>query len=180
MTLEQRIVALAAAVGADIKALTTALTGYITGAAVAATYAPKASPVFTGVCSVQAILETATITNSAPASTTAFDVSTQAVCYYTTAANQNFTLNVRGNSTTSLNAVMQTGQACTVALLVTNGGTAYYPTGFQIDGNSVTPKWQGGAAPTAGNARSVDIYSLTIVKTGSAAFTVFASQTKFA
>jgi hypothetical protein len=68
----------------------------------------------------------------------------------------------------------------TCAFLVTNGATAYYQTGFQVDGSAVTPKWQGGTAPTAGNASSIDIYSYTIVKTGNAAFTVFASITKFA
>jgi hypothetical protein len=50
----------------------------------------------------------------------------------------------------------------------------------QVDGSSVTPKWQGGTAPTAGNASSIDTYSYTIIKTGSAAFTILASQTKFA
>jgi hypothetical protein len=63
---------------------------------------------------------------------------------------------------------------------VTNGLTPYYQTAFQIDGSSVTPKWQNGTAPSAGNASSIDIYSYTIVKTGDAAFTAFGSQTKFA
>ena len=68
----------------------------------------------------------------------------------------------------------------TLAFLVTQGSTAYYNSAVQVDGNSVTPKWQGGIAPTTGNASSIDVYTYTIVKTGSAAFTVFASQTKFA
>ena len=63
---------------------------------------------------------------------------------------------------------------------MTQGATAYYNNGWQIDGTPVVPKWQGGTAPTAGNASSIDVYTYTIVKTGSAAFTVFASQTKFA
>jgi hypothetical protein len=50
----------------------------------------------------------------------------------------------------------------------------------QVDGTTVTPKYQGGTAYAAGNASSVDVYMYTIVKTGSAAFTVFTSQTKFA
>jgi hypothetical protein len=75
---------------------------------------------------------------------------------------------------------MSTGQSMTVAFLVTQGSTAYYNNVVQVDGSAVTPKWQGGTAPTAGNASSVDIYSYTIVKTGNAAFTVFASVTKFA
>jgi len=32
---------------------------------------------------------------------------------------------------------------------------------------------------TAGNASSIDAYSYTIVKTGSATFTVFTAQTQF-
>ena len=51
---------------------------------------------------------------------------------------------------------------------------------MQIDGNSVTPKWSGGTAPTAGNASSIDVYTFVVIKTASATFTVLASQTKFA
>jgi hypothetical protein len=75
---------------------------------------------------------------------------------------------------------MAIGQSMTVAFLVTNGTTAYRPTVFQVDGTAVTPKWQGGTAPTAGNASSIDVYVFTIIKTASATFTVLASQTKFA
>jgi len=74
---------------------------------------------------------------------------------------------------------MSTGQAVTVVFLVTQGATAYYNNAFTIDGNSVTPKYQGGTAWTSGNASGIDAYSYTIVKTGSAAFTVFAAQTQF-
>jgi hypothetical protein len=68
----------------------------------------------------------------------------------------------------------------TVAFLVTNGATAYYNSAVQVDGSSVTPKWQGGTAPTAGNASSVDVYSYTVIKTADATFTALASQTQFA
>ena len=49
-----------------------------------------------------------------------------------------------------------------------------------IDGVSITPEWQGGAAPTAGNASSIDVYTYTIIKTGDATFTALAAQTQFA
>jgi hypothetical protein len=75
---------------------------------------------------------------------------------------------------------MSIGQSITVAFLVTQGSTAYYNNVVQIDGNAVTPKYQGGTAWTGGNASSIDAYTYTIVKTGNAAFTVFASQTRFA
>ena len=64
--------------------------------------------------------------------------------------------------------------------MVTNGSTAYYPTAFQIDGVSVTPKWSGGTAPSSGNANTIDVYTFTIIKTASATYTVLGAQTKFA
>jgi hypothetical protein len=75
---------------------------------------------------------------------------------------------------------MATGESLTIAFLVTNGSTGYYQSGFQVDGSAITPKWQGGTAPNAGNASSIDIYSITIIKTADATFTAFAAQTKFA
>lgn len=129
--------------------------------------------------SIQALIEKATITGSAPISTTNFDVQTQAVEYYTSNATTNFTLNVRGNSSTTLNSIMSTGQAVTIALVVTCGSTAYYANAMTIDGSSVTPKWQGGATPSAGFASSLNVYVYTIIKTASGTFTVLASQTKF-
>ena len=138
------------------------------------------TPTFSTYGSIKALFETATVTGSAPSSTTNFDVVTQAVQYYTSNASTNFTLNIRGDGSTTLNSILSTGQSVTCTLLVTNGGTAYYPTAFQIDGSSVTPKWANGVAPAAGNTSSVDIYSFVVVKTASATYTVFASQSKFA
>jgi hypothetical protein len=124
--------------------------------------------------------EVTTISATAATGTINYDVTTQSVLYYTTNASANFTVNFRASSGTSLNTLMTTGQAVTVVFLVTNGATAYYNNALTIDGSSVTPKYQGGTAWSAGNASSIDAYSYTIVKTGSATFTVFASQTKFA
>ena len=123
--------------------------------------------------------EVTTVSATAATGTINYDVTTQSVLYYTTSASANWTVNVRGNGTTSLNTLMSTGQALTVVFLVTQGATAYYNNAFTIDGNSVTPKYQGGTAWTSGNASGIDAYSYTIVKTGSAAFTVFAAQTQF-
>ena len=124
--------------------------------------------------------ETATVSATAATGTINYDALTQVVLYYTTNASGNFTVNFRGSSTVSLDSLMSTGQSLSATFLVTNGSTAYYNSAVTIDGNSVTPKWQGGSAPTSGNASSVDGYTYVIVKTGSATFTVFASQTKFA
>jgi hypothetical protein len=126
------------------------------------------------------ILETATVSATAATGTINYDAITQSVLYYTTDASGNFTVNFRGDGTTSLNTLMATGESISSTFLVTNGATAYYNSAVNVDGSAVTPKWQGGTAPTAGNASSIDVYTYVIVKTASATFTVFASVTKFA
>ena len=134
-----------------------------------------ASDAFTGP------IETTTVSATAATGTINFDCITQGVLYYTTNASANFTLNFRGNSSTTLNSLLATGQAISVVFLNTNGATPYYANAFQIDGVTVTPKWSGGVAPTAGNASAVDSYSFTIIKTATSTYTVLAGgATKFA
>lgn len=123
--------------------------------------------------------EAVTVSATAATGTINFDVTTQSILYYTTDATGDWTLNVRASSGTTLNSALNTGESVTIAFMTTQGPATYYQTGLTIDGNSVTPKWQGGVAPTTGNPNSVDIYLLTIIKTGSATFSAFASQTRF-
>ena len=129
---------------------------------------------------LSAAAETVTIAATAATGTVNFDVSTQSILYYTSNASANWTLNIRGSSSVTLNSIMATGQSVTVTHLVTQGSTAYYNSAVTVDGTSVTPKWSGGTAPSAGNTNSVDVYTYTLFKTGSGSFTVFASQTRYA
>jgi len=126
------------------------------------------------------IAETTNIVASAPTATTAFYVNSGAVQYYTSNTTTNFTLNLAFSSGTSMNTALSVGDTVTVTLMVTNGSTAYYPNVIQIDGTTVTPKWQNGSAPSAGNASSLDIYCFAVIKTASATYTVIGSQSKFA
>jgi len=123
--------------------------------------------------------ETVEIVAAGSTGTINVDTLTASVEYYTGAATANWTLNVRGSSTTTLNSTMAVGEQISIVYLNTNTGTAYYPTGFTIDGSAVTPKWLGGTAPSSGNINSIDVYVYTIIKTASG-FTVLASQNKFA
>jgi hypothetical protein len=116
--------------------------------------------------------ERMTVSATAATGTINFDAVTQGVLYYTSNASANWTLNVRGSSGATLDSILATGDAITVAFLVTNGSTAYRHTAMTIDGTSVTPKWSGGTAPASGNASSIDAYSFTIIKTASATYTV--------
>jgi len=129
---------------------------------------------------VTGLLETAYIAGSAIASSQNIDIATSTSWWFTTSATANFTLNFRGNSSTTLNSILATGQTVTVVVANTNGSTGYYPTAFTIDGSSVSPKWQGGTAPSTGDASAIDAYVFTILKTASATYTVIASATKFA
>jgi hypothetical protein len=126
--------------------------------------------------------ELATISATAATGTVNLDVSTSSVLIYTTNASGNWTLNVRGNNTTTLDSIMSTGEQISVVFQSPNGATAYYPTALNIDGTAVgvTLKWLGGSAPASGNINSTDVYVYTIIKTGAATFTVLASQNRFA
>lgn len=125
--------------------------------------------------------ENCTVSATAATGTINFDTITQGVLYYTSNASANWTVNFRGDGSNTLSSRLAVGDSITCVFLVTQGGTAYYNSAVQIDGSSVTPKWQGGTAPTAGNASSIDAYSYTIIKTAATpTYTVFASQTKFA
>jgi len=129
---------------------------------------------------IEEVFEKVTVSATAATGTVNYDALTQAVLYYTSNSSGNWTLNVRGDSGQTMDSTMATGESVTFAFLVTNGGTAYYQTSFTIDGNAVTPKWSGGTAPSSGNASSIDVYTITVIKTGSATFTALAAQTKFA
>ena len=133
-----------------------------------------------GAGKIQQLTEKMTIAATGTTGTVNFDVITQAVLYHTAASAGNFTVNFRGDGSNSLNNIMDTGESLTVAFLTTNTGTPYYNNAVTIDGSSVTPEWQGGTAPSGGNANSIDVYTYTIIKTGDAAFTALAAQSQFA
>lgn len=133
-----------------------------------------------GTTSIYETVEKAAVSGSALTGTVNFNWLDGAVVLYTANASANWTLNVRGNGSTTLNSSLATNDSITIAVLATQGATAYYQSAMQIDGTAVTPKWAGGTAPTAGNANSIDVYTFTIIKTASATYTVLASQTKFA
>ena len=134
---------------------------------------------FNGTGKIQAVKEKVTVTAVATTGTTNFDFLTQAVLYHTTTATGQFTLNLRGSSSTTLANMLSVGESVTGAFLNTN--TTFYVSTITIDGSStnVTLEYQGGSAPTSGNA-GIDVYSFTAIKTATTpAYTILASQTQF-
>jgi hypothetical protein len=125
--------------------------------------------------------ERTTVSTSAATATTNFDADTQGVLYLTGSNTSNWTLNVRGSGSTTLNSKLAVGDSLSIIFIATNGVTAYRHTAMTIDGSAQTVNWSGGTAPAAGNASSKDAYSFTIFKTASATFTVFgAGPVKYA
>jgi hypothetical protein len=127
-----------------------------------------------GTLDIEEVYEKVTVQTSTTGTIT-FDTTAQAVELYTADQTANRTINF-----SNVNANLATGQSLSVAVLLTNGATPYYLNVYQVDGSAVTPKWQGGTAPSAGNASGIDSYNFTIIKTADATFTVLASQTQFA
>ena len=158
------------------------VTGLTAGAGI--TITNPSGPVPTIAISTGATLtspkETANISAVAATGAINLDVLTAAVNIRTVNATGNWTINVRGDGSTTLNSIMATGEQISVVFESPNGATAYYPTAFNIDGSAVVPKWLGGTAPSSGNINSTDVYVYTIRKTGAATFTVIASQSRFA
>jgi hypothetical protein len=158
------------------------VTGLTAGAGI--TITNPSGPVPTIAISTGATLtspeETVTISGTAATGAINVDVLTSAVNIRTSNASGNWTLNVRGDGSTTLDSLMAVGSQISVVFETPNGATAYYPTAFSVDGSAVVPKWLGGTAPSSGNINSTDVYVYTIRKTGAATFTAIASQSKFA
>jgi hypothetical protein len=108
-----------------------------------------------------------------------YDVLTQAVYYQNVALGSNFTVNIRGDSSNALNSILSVGESATIALITKQNNTTFYNNVIQVDGTTVTAIYQGGSAPTTGNASSHDVYTYTAIKTAASTYTVLAAQTQF-
>ena len=97
----------------------------------------------------------------------------------TTAETATSTPNIRVSASVSLNSVLDVGDTIVVTVMTTAAAGAY-SANWTIDGAAVTEKWVGAAAPSAGGAAGIDTYSLTITKTGNAAFNVIGNVTNAA
>lgn len=133
---------------------------------------------FNGGGKFQQVNEKVNTSATAATGTINFDVIDGAIQNFTTNASANWTFNLRGNSTVTLNDYLDDGESITVAHIVPQAATAYYANVVQIDGTTVTPKWIGGA-PTEGTASATDAYTYTAIKTAANTYTVLAQISAF-
>ena len=92
-----------------------------------------------------------------------------------------FTANSSANSTVNFSGLagVPVGNTASFVVIVPNSTSPKYISAYQVDGNSVTPKWQGGA-PIGGTSANTDIYSFTVIKTAATpTYNVFASVASF-
>lgn len=122
--------------------------------------------------------ELVTINATGAANTINYDVKTSQVILYQGNATANVTLNIRGDSGTTLNNTLANNESVTVAIAITNNASPFYISATQIDGNSVTPKWQG-VAPSAGTPSAIDVYVYNVIKSNANTYTVLASKSAF-
>ena len=99
------------------------------------------------------------------------------VHYFTTQETTTSTPNII--SGTGINTDMSIGDAITVTV-TTTAAAAGYSANWTIDGVAVTEEWNGGSAPSAGGSSGYDMYTLNIIKTASATYTVLANVVNFA
>ena len=142
------------------------------------------SPVITGPYESVGISATA-LSGSVAAS---IAISTNAVYYYTANPTAAWALNITNAPTT-------TGQCATVAILVNNGATAYLPSNITVNtvqagasssvlpvqgatNNSITSYYQSGVSWVA-DASTLDVYTISVICTGSSAWTLLLGLTKF-
>tara|TARA_R100001224_G_scaffold10060_4_gene5165 strand:+ start:2565 stop:3719 length:1155 start_codon:yes stop_codon:yes gene_type:complete len=97
------------------------------------------------------------------------------VHYFTTTETTTSTPNITASA--GINTIMSTGDTMTVTL-ITTAAAGGYSAQLTIEGAATTENWIGGEVPAAGGASGVDIYSYTIIKTGSAAYTVIGNLSK--
>jgi hypothetical protein len=134
---------------------------------------------FLGTGKIQQVKEKVSVFATATTGTINYNFLDQAVLFHTTVATGQFTINLRGSSSTTLNNMLSVGESITGVFMNTN--TTFYVSTITIDGSStnVVLEYQGGSAPTSGNA-GIDVYSFTAIKTSTTpAYTLLASQTQF-
>jgi hypothetical protein len=127
------------------------------------------NPTFTGTTGLQQITEVMSPKTGATG-VVVHDFLTAAIFYHTSPAS-NFTVNIT-NVPTTIN------QVTTVSLIITQGGTGYYPNVLQIDGTAQTINWIGNVTPTPSVNRN-DIVSFTLIRTAAPAWIVTGAITGY-
>ena len=119
------------------------------------------------------------VSNSSNSGGTNIDLLTSSVWLFTSSNNGNWTPNFRGNSTTSLDSIMSTGQVIVATIISQNGASSGYASNMNIDGSGQTEYWSNDETPDErGGTSGYDVYQYSIIKTGGGnSYLVLANRT---
>ena len=95
-----------------------------------------------------------------------------------------FTGNESGTNTinfTGVHAALASGQNVSFTVILTPNNSGYI-NAVQVDGQAITPQWSGGSAPSSGGSSGRDVYTFTILKTGTGTsdYVILGALTNFA
>ena len=110
--------------------------------------------------------EAVTVTAGKLSDNVNLDIEDGNVFLFTTEETTTSTPNLRYNSGTALNTKLAQGDVLSVTIIVTADATGYSAQ-LTIDGTAMTEQWVGGDAPSEGGSDGYDIYTWTIMRTGS-------------
>ena len=171
---------LAAALGDDANFSTTVTNSIATKAALAgATFTGDVT--LNGALLIERVKEKTTITTSSVPSTVNFGGKTPAVLFPTGSVGGDWTYNLRGDGSTTLNSLMATGETLTVVGIIAFGSNVHKLGGVQIDGttNNVFVRYVGGAPTSNVTANAIVTTTMSVIKTGNATYNVLVSQTEY-
>jgi hypothetical protein len=107
---------------------------------------------------------------SAAGGTMNLDLNTQQVYLYNTAATTDFTLNLRGDGSNSLDNQLSAGNAISATVVVREGASLKALSAVQIDGAAQTVQWQNNNSSLT--ISKLNVISLTVIKTAANTYTV--------
>lgn len=117
--------------------------------------------------------------NTTQGTTSQMFLMNESTMYVTQSSSGNITLDLTGNSTTTLNSLLDVGQSITATYLLATANTGYVVSTLQVDGVNQTVRWPGGTAPAA-YANSLVSHTYTVIKTAATpTYTVLGSWTRY-
>jgi hypothetical protein len=128
------------------------------------------------------VAETVNVVTSAIGGNYQIHLANSSVYHFLANTTANITFQMIANTGRSVDTMLDIGQSASVAIMVKQG-TTRYRANIHIDGVLQTAYWAGNAQPqytsTASQSMSYESYTFSIIKIGSARYTVFASNTNF-
>jgi len=152
--------------------------GAVTSGKLASNLTLSGITTLSGTGKIQQIIEKAVHSGTGLDGLHTLNINNGAIYYYSAETEENFQFKITSNNT--LNTDMATHETVTLVAFCPQGASARKLSAITIDEltSGVTVRWFGGSSYPSGNASSIDVYTITVVKTATG-FDVFASQSAF-